>query len=159
MTYLGETGESSAILRAGLEPVPMNAGPDATLATFVAPGSVTGGEFGLFRWDMPAGSGRSGIHFHRGFSESFYVMSGTMRLWNGDTWVEVSEGGFLYVPPGGVHGFSNDSGAAASMLILFAPGVAREKYFEELAGIRSSGRTLTEEEWADLFARHDQVNL
>ena len=112
-----------------------------------------------FRWDMLATSGSSGQHFHRGFSESFYVISGTMQLFGGGKWNEVSEGGFLFVPPGGVHGFSNESGAPASMLILFAPGVAREKYFEELADIRVSGRTLTDEEWADLFARHDQVNL
>jgi hypothetical protein len=37
--------------------------------------------------------------------------------------------------------------------------VAREKYCEELAAIRTSGAVLADEEWADLFARHDQVNL
>jgi mannose-6-phosphate isomerase-like protein (cupin superfamily) len=158
MTYLGEAGEASGVLRSGIAPLVMN--PETgTTATFVAPGSVTRGEFGLFRWDMPAASGGAGRHFHRGFSESFYVISGTMKLFNGEKWAEVSEGGFLYVPPGGVHGFRNDSPAPASMLILFAPGVAREKYFEELADIRRTGRTLTDEERADLFARHDQVNL
>jgi len=45
------------------------------------------------------------------------------------------------------------------MLIVFAPGIARERYFEELAEIRRSGRTLDDEEWADLFACHDRVNL
>lgn len=111
MTYLGESGETSAVLRTGIPG--MNVNPaTGTMATFVAPGSVTRGEFGLF-----------------------------------------------YVLPGGIHGFSNSSDAPASMLILFAPGIAREKYFEELAEIRASGRTLTDEEWADLFARHDQVNL
>ncbi|HCU51862.1 MAG TPA: cupin domain-containing protein, partial [Micromonosporaceae bacterium] len=130
-----------------------------TSATFVAPGSVTRGEFGLFRWDMPANSGGAGSHFHRGFSESFYVMSGKVNLFNGEDWLEVSEGGFLYVPPGGIHGFSNSSDSPASMLIMFAPGLPREKYFEELAEIRRTGRTPSEEEWADLFARHDQINL
>jgi hypothetical protein len=33
------------------------------------------------------------------------------------------------------------------MLILFAPGPPREDYFQELAVIRSSGRTLTAEDW------------
>jgi quercetin dioxygenase-like cupin family protein len=158
VTYLGESGETSAVLRDGLPSLEMNP-TTGTKATFVAPGSVTRGEFGLFRWDMPAGSGGAGSHFHRGFSESFYVVSGTVSLFNGDRWLEVSEGGFLYVPPGGIHGFSNNSDSPASMLIMFAPGIAREKYFEELAEIRASGRTLTDEEWADLFARHDQVNL
>lgn len=158
MTYLGETGEASAVLRTDVESLNMN--PETgTKATFVAPGSVTRGEFGLFRWEMPAGAGGAGSHFHRGFSESFYVVSGTVTFYNGSKWVEVSEGGFLYVPPGGIHGFGNPSDASASMLILFAPGIAREKYFEELADIRRTGRTLSDEEWAELFAKHDQVNL
>ncbi len=55
-----------------------------------------------------------------------------------------------------MHGFHNDSGAAATMLILFAPGSPRETYFRELADISASGRVLSEEEWTDLFARHDQ---
>jgi hypothetical protein len=42
------------------------------------------------------------------------------------------------------------------MLILFAPGPPREKYFTELAEIRESGRVLTDEEWLELWARHDQ---
>ena len=129
------------------------------MATFVAPGAVTRGVLGLFGWDMPSGSGGAGAHFHRGFSESFYVMSGTVGLYNGQGWTDVSEGGFLYVPPGGIHGFRNASDVPATMLILFAPGIARERYFEELAEIRRTGRTLREPEWADLFARHAQDNL
>jgi DNA-binding PadR family transcriptional regulator len=35
-------------------------------------------------------------------------------------------------------------------------GPPREKYFTELADIRSAGRRLTEEEWIELWARHDQ---
>jgi hypothetical protein len=58
-----------------------------------------------------------------------------------------------------VHGFRNDSDRATTFLILFAPGSARERYFTELHEIRRSGRTLTDAEWADLYARHDQVNL
>src|SRR5215213_12031165 len=142
MTYLGESGETSAVARQGIPSLQMNPATGASV-TFVAPGSVTRGDFGLFRWDMPASSGGAGSHFHRGFSESFYVVSGTVSLFNGDKWLEVSEGGFLYVPPGGIHGFSNNSGSPASMLIMFAPGIAREKYFEELAEIRATGRTLT----------------
>jgi hypothetical protein len=40
MTYGGTTGEVSAVLRTGIEPLELN--PDTgTTATFVAPGSVT----------------------------------------------------------------------------------------------------------------------
>src|SRR5438552_15426777 len=152
MTYLGESGEASALLRTDVPALVVS--PDTgTTATFVAPGAVTGGDFGLFRWDMPRRTSGPGLHFHRGFSESFYVLSGTVTLYNGETPLEVPQGGFLFVPPGGVHGFCNGTDEPASMLILFAPGIAREKYFEELPEIRTSGRTPTGEQWADLFAR------
>lgn len=128
----------------------------ASSARFVAPGSLTAGRFGLFRWDMQAGAGGAGAHFHRRFSESFFILDGTVELYNGDAWTEAGSGDFLHVPEGGIHGFRNDSGEPASMLILFAPGAPREDYFEELAEIFSSGRTLSDEEWTELFARHDQ---
>jgi hypothetical protein len=42
------------------------------------------------------------------------------------------------------------------MLVLFTPGAPRGAYFEELAAIVASGRTLAEEEWTEPYARHDQ---
>jgi mannose-6-phosphate isomerase-like protein (cupin superfamily) len=101
-------------------------------------------------------SGGAAPHYHRTFSESFYILEGAVRLYDGATWAEGRAGDFLYVPEGGVHGFRNDGEARASMLILFAPGAPRERYFEALAEIASTGRVLDEEEWAALYARHDQ---
>lgn len=155
MSYDGATGQVSAVFRQDVETLPVG----ASTAAFVAPGSVTGGEFGLFRWDLPPAGGGADAHFHRGFSESFYVLSGTVTLFQGESWRALPAGGFCYVPPGGIHGFRNDSDEPASMLILFAPGIARERYFQELAEIRRTGAQPTEQEWAALFARHDQVNL
>jgi mannose-6-phosphate isomerase-like protein (cupin superfamily) len=90
-------------------------------------------------------------HFHRTISESFYVLSGTMRLYDGRAWVDARPGDFLFVPEGGLHGFKNESGAPASMLILFAPGAPREEYFETLA----RGDPMTAEERAAFMLRHD----
>ena len=70
--------------------------------------------------------------------------------------VAATAGYYLLVPPGGIHSFANNSGAPASMLILFAPGGPWEAYFEELADIRAAGRELSEQEWVRLWARHDQ---
>ncbi len=123
---------------------------------FVAPGSVTNGQFGLFEWSLPASGGGPSPHFHKTFSESFYVMSGTIGLFNGERWISARPGDFLYVPQNGVHAFRNDADAPASMLILFAPAPPRENYFRELAEVAESGRTLSEDEWTELFARHDQ---
>jgi mannose-6-phosphate isomerase-like protein (cupin superfamily) len=90
-------------------------------------------------------------------TESFYVLEGSVRLFDGARWVDGRPGDFLHVPPGGVHAFRNDSGARASMLLLFTPGAPREAYFAELAEIVATGRTMGEEDWADVYARHDQV--
>lgn len=60
------------------------------------------------------------------------------------------------MPVGGIHSFKNESGAPASMLLLFAPGAPREAYFEALAEMAASGRQLTPQEYTEFLARHDQ---
>jgi mannose-6-phosphate isomerase-like protein (cupin superfamily) len=155
MSYSKDLGEISARYRPVGE-VPSLTYQSGTHIRFTAPGSATNGQFGLFEWNMSETRGGPGPHFHKTFSESFYIMEGTVRLFDGQTWVDAVKGDFLYVPQGGIHAFGNESGAPARMLILFAPGPPREDYFRELAEVRSSGRVLTDEDWLELWARHDQ---
>jgi quercetin dioxygenase-like cupin family protein len=123
----------------------------------VALGSQTGDEFGLFRSEMAQGS-EVAAHFHRTFSESFYVLSGRMELWTGVAWRGVSAGDLAYVPRGGIHGLRVTDGPA-EVLTLFVPGVPRERFVLELLEIRQSGRQLSKEEWAEFYRRHDQYML
>jgi mannose-6-phosphate isomerase-like protein (cupin superfamily) len=153
MSYTGSDGESSAIYRPAAA-ADLDA-PTSSM-TFVAPGTVTRRQFGLFRRDMEPHAGGPKPHFHRTYSESFYILSGTVRIHDGNAWVDASAGDFVYVPKGGIHAFSADSDEPSSMLILFAPGAARERYFMELDEIRRSGRKLSPAEWEELWARHDQ---
>ena len=110
--------------------------------------------------------GRSRIH--RTYSESFYILSGTLRVYDGTDWVDARTGDFLYVPKGGIHAFSADSDDTSSMPILFAPGAARERYFIELEEIRAnpaarscpmsgtaSGRATTST-WSDQRSSHSR---
>jgi quercetin dioxygenase-like cupin family protein len=154
MSFEHTDGEISAVYRP-LAKVPDLVGPTASM-TFVAPGSLTRRQFGIFRRDMKPHAGGPDAHIHRTFSESFYMLEGRVRFYDGQDWVEAAGGDFLYVPKGGIHAFSADSDEPASMLILFAPGKARERYFRETEEIRSSGRQLTDEQWTELWARHDQ---
>ena len=131
----------------------------ATKAHLVATGSRTDGHYGLFRWDMTAASGGATPHFHRTFSEAFYVLDGRITLFDGTDWRKGGPGDFLYVPPRGVHAFRNDSDAPVSMLILFAPAPPREAYFRELAERIASGRTYADDERAAFMARHDQFEV
>ena len=155
VAYQGESGELTADYRpAGSSATQKNA--SGVVASFIAPGSSTAGDFGLFQWDMPAHAGGPSAHFHRTFSESFYILAGSVRLYDGTRWVDTAAGDFLHVPRGGVHAFRNDGDDPASMLILFAPGAPRERYFRELAEQVASGLTLTEAQRREFMARHDQ---
>lgn len=153
--YTASVGEASATLRPRGHP-PELTNPSGGAVHYLATSATTSGEFGLYRWEMgPAPSGPD-PHFHRTISESFYVLHGTVQLYDGIRWTDSVPGDFLFVPPGGIHAFRNASGESAAMLLLFAPGAPREQYFEELVDIATSGRQLSEQEWTDLYARHDQ---
>jgi mannose-6-phosphate isomerase-like protein (cupin superfamily) len=156
VTYLLDTGEVSAEFHGRDEVDSLTYTTSGTHVRFVAPGSVTRGQYGLFEWNMRPRTGGADGHFHKTFSESFFVTAGYVELFNGSKWVPAGPGDFLYVPMGGIHGFRAPSDEPSSMLILFAPGAPRERYFRELAEIRASGRQLSYDEWTEFYAEHDQ---
>src|SRR6186713_3096007 len=94
--FHGAEGEVSARLR------PADEAHDlvnkAGSADYLATGASTNGDFGLYRWNMgPEPSGPS-AHFHKSISESFFVISGTIRLFDGAKWIDGRPGDFVYVP-------------------------------------------------------------
>ncbi len=151
--YRGEKGEISAVYRPAHERPELTIGL-GTAVRYLATGASTQGQFGLYRWDARPHTPGPSAHFHRTMSESFFIVSGTVRLFNGERGIDATAGDFLYVPEGGVHAFQNESDAPASMLLLFAPGAPREAYFEALAQ-RAAGRQFSDDEWLDLCRRHD----
>ena len=118
---------------------------------YLASQQDTGGDYGLYRVQIAPEGGGPGPHFHRAISEAFYVLSGTVRLHNGTEWIDGRTGDFLYVPPGGIHGFRNEAGEPVSMLMLFAPGAPREHYFEGLSQLGE----LTDNERNEWFFKND----
>jgi mannose-6-phosphate isomerase-like protein (cupin superfamily) len=131
----------------------------STTAGLIATGSQTDGHYGLFRWDMSAATGGATPHYHRTFSEAFFVLDGRISLFDGSEWRAAAAGDFLYVPPSGIHGFRNESEAPVSMLILFAPAPPREDYFRELAERIASGNQFPDEDRRAFMARHDQYEV
>jgi len=151
--HAGEDGAVSAVLRRAEQPRELEYGP-GTGAAYLATGADTRGAFGLYRWDMGGPPAGPSPHFHRGITESFFVLSGTVRLYDGARWAEGTAGDFLFVPEGGVHAFRNESGEPASMLLLFTPGAPREEYFEAL-GDAGRRREMSEQDWLEFCVRHD----
>ena len=149
--YEGDAGESSATLRDASQAADL-VFPSGNQVHYLATGAETDGLFGLYRWEMSAAPTGADPHFHRTFSESFYVLSGTVKVYDGRSWTDAGPGDFLHVPPGGIHAFRNESGEPATMLIHFAPGAPREPYFEGLPGIAEA----SPQEREAFIRSHDQ---
>ncbi|MGC9665083.1 cupin domain-containing protein [Planosporangium sp. 12N6] len=148
--YLGAEGAISATYRP-VEQEPELTYPNGNTAHYLATGASTNGQFGLYRWEMGPEPSGPDPHFHRSISESFFILSGTVRIYDGTRWIDTRPGDFVHVPEGGVHAFRNESGEPASMLLHFAPGAPREGYFEGLVDLAGK----SEEERAEFMLRHD----
>ena len=154
--YTGDAGEVSAWFRPASTP-PELPRPGRGATSYLATGAQTGGKFGLYRWDMGPQRGGAEAHFHRTFTESFYVLSGVVQLFEGNDWVDGRPGDFVHVPEGGLHGFRNESGEPASLLILFAPGAPREAYFVGLVEMAEGRWKPSHEELLAFFEEHDNI--
>jgi mannose-6-phosphate isomerase-like protein (cupin superfamily) len=154
--YDGTTGEVTATYRPTSHPHELTY-PNGTTVDYLATRASTGGLFGLYRWSMGPEASGPGPHFHRTIAESFFVLAGSILIFDGRSWVETSPGDFVHVPIGGIHGFRNASGAPASMLIHFAPGADREGYFEGLADWARDGRPTDQAAIDEFYRRHDNI--
>ncbi len=152
--YDGDSGEVSA-WSTPVERAPDIVYPNGNTVTHLATGASTGGLFGLYRWRFGGPPSGPGPHFHRTISESFHVLAGVVRIYDGREWVRAGVGDFVHVPPGGVHGFRNEDGPA-EMLLHFAPGAPREAYFEGLAA-RAGGEEWTPEQVDAFMLAHDNI--
>jgi mannose-6-phosphate isomerase-like protein (cupin superfamily) len=151
--YLGETGEATAVVRPVDAPAEL-VYPNGTRCHYLVKGSATRGLFGLYRWELVPQGGGPGPHFHRTMTESFYVLTGAIQLYDGRAWREARAGDFMHVPEGGIHGFRNATDEPAALLIHFAPGGPREAYFEGNARYAREGRG-SDAEMAEFYLRHD----
>jgi mannose-6-phosphate isomerase-like protein (cupin superfamily) len=149
--YTAAEPEVSAWLRKGTDPPDYSPPGRVGGYHYLANQKQTNGDYGLYRVDIGPNGGGPGPHFHRAMSEAFFVLSGTVKLYDGNDWVDGNQNDFLYVPPGGIHGFRNESDAPTSLLMLFAPGAPREHYFEGLAQLGD----MSPEEISDWFVKND----
>jgi mannose-6-phosphate isomerase-like protein (cupin superfamily) len=152
--YTRDEPETSAWIRRGSDP------PDydsfgLVSYRYLANQKQTAGDYGLYRVDIAPNGGGPGPHFHRAMSEAFFVLSGTVKLYDGKEWTDGHANDFLYVPPGGIHGFRNEADAPTSILMLFAPGAPREHYFEGLARLGD----MTDDERQEWFIKNDNFSV
>jgi len=152
--YTADAPEVSAWLKRGDEPPDYDAFGLVKYHYLVGTGptmQATDGDYGLYRVEIAPKGGGPGPHFHRAMSEAFFVLSGTIELYDGTDWKNGGPNDFLYVPPGGIHGFRNVADEPASILMQFAPRAPREHYFEGLAQLGE----LTDDERREWFVKND----
>ncbi len=142
MTYIGDTGEVSADFHGRDEVESLTYATSGTHVRFVAPGSVTRGQYGLFEWNMRPHTSGADAHFHKTFSESFFVTAGYVELFDGAKWVPARPGDFLYVPMGGIHGAPNSALVTSRMRTTSGPITGDCERTTARSIVFSSSRTL-----------------
>lgn len=99
------------------------------LYRFLVTGKESDGAFALWHATVPPGGGPP-AHIHRREIEIFYVLSGTIRFFDGETAVDATVGMTLVMPRGNQHRFVNQSDENAELLILISPAGLEEMFFE-----------------------------
>ena len=77
-------------------------------------------------------------HFHKGHSDSFYVLEGEVEFQVGYKVVSGTSGTYMLAPPNVVHSFRNVSATPARVFNLHTPGGFAE-YRRELEALREKG--------------------
>jgi mannose-6-phosphate isomerase-like protein (cupin superfamily) len=112
-------------------------GPDLETTVVKASGEDTRGAYTLRERVISANQPPVRLHRHHRMEEAFYVLEGEMAFRVGDQTITVGSGSFVFVPRGVIHTFSNPTDRPARCLFFFSPP-GFERYFEELAAIRSA---------------------
>lgn len=99
--------------------------------TLKTTGADSGGQWFVMEYAAPPNFSGPPPHWHKVMTEIFYVVEGSMTFRVGEQTLEVGPGGYAYVPPGTVHGFSNLADTPAKFFGIVTPAIL-EQYFYEM---------------------------
>jgi mannose-6-phosphate isomerase-like protein (cupin superfamily) len=121
--------------------------------TIKATGDETNGSFYLGEVVVEPGFAGPPPHVHERVHDMFYVLEGTLMMRLGDETTELPPGGFVCVPPGVVHTFSNPGQGPVRFLNFNTPA-GWENYMRNLDAALAKG-TPTQEEIGEIASRYD----
>jgi mannose-6-phosphate isomerase-like protein (cupin superfamily) len=117
-------------------------------------GSNTDHRIGFIEARLPPGVDGPPQHIHREHSETFYVVSGTMRFTSADRSVDVDAGGLVTAPIGAPHTFSNpDPHEWATFVCAVAPDLY-VGYFRDVTAVQAEPGGVDAEAVLELMARY-----
>ena len=117
-------------------------------------GTHTRETLGIAEFEVPPHAPTPPPHIHHAHEEGFYVLEGELEFLAGTETVRVSQGGFVMVPIGTLHTFSNPTDKPARFLNTFTPPLYIG-YFEELSKLMQTDGALDAQQFAALMARYD----
>ena len=138
---MDETREPST-----LEPVTLGPGEGGTV-------KADRPELSLLEVVFDPGSGVD-PHFHKGHSDSFFILEGELEFHVGDEVFTATAGSYVLAPPNVVHFFRNLGDRPARVLNLHTPG-GFVQYRRELRDLRAQGI----EPDAAFFEQHDVFDV
>lgn len=92
------------------------------------------GQWFVLEYTAPPNFSGPPPHYHKVMTEIFYVLEGRLTFRVGEQTREVGPGGYAFVPPGAMHGFSNPTDAPAKYLGIVTPAIL-EQYFHEMVAL------------------------
>lgn len=116
--------------------------------------SESAGHFMTFVVDVPPGCGAP-MHRHDRDSEAFFMLEGEITAMHQDgSSTVIGEGDFVWFGPGHAHSFANASDVPARALIIQAPGVEAECFFNGVSSAQARADFTPERDVAEIGARH-----
>ncbi len=101
------------------------------LVTVKAVAADTGGAYALFEACTAPGEGTP-PHVQRYDDETVFVLEGTYAVQIGQQTVELGPGGYVFVPRGTAHAYTNVGAGPARLLLLVSPGGIHELFLAEV---------------------------
>jgi quercetin dioxygenase-like cupin family protein len=129
------------------DPIALDPGDGESLGTTTIKAARP--ELSLLEFELKPGGGVD-PHFHKGHSDSFFVLEGEVEFHVGDEVVNGTVGSYVLAPPNVVHFFRNVGDRPARILNMHTPGGFAE-YRRELEALKAQ----SVEPDRDFFERHD----
>ncbi len=99
--------------------------------TFKTTGAQSAGQFLTLEYTAPPRFSGPPLHWHKVSTEIFYVLEGSLTVTIDGQSTTIGPGGYAYVPPGVVHGFSNQTDTPVRYFGIASPA-GLEDYFAEM---------------------------
>jgi mannose-6-phosphate isomerase-like protein (cupin superfamily) len=131
---------------------PAPAGPGSEIVV-KATGGMTRESFFMSGTTIASGFAGPPAHRHQNVHDMFYVLEGTLHMRLGDRHLELPAGGFVCVPPGVIHTFSNPGPSSVRFLNFNTPA-GWENYMRDLGRAAADG-PLSTERIGQIASRYD----